>query len=270
MSASSNESPCCGGRVVAVLVGLFATWQLVSLPAGNLIDFVPRRMGPPLEPLSDTYQQEGTFTSIEALQTAADRAGDVLDFWGEVSGQEQGWAMFAPGVPPYAVVPAAELRFADGSTETLLSPYEPADKRNPAVRIPLLNNRPFNAESQLMFLVWLAPPEEVAERYTTPENVAQLPKVYRALPEEVRKFRGLIRAYLSWRLRTYAAAHPDRPAPVEVVLKHRFFPSPKPDERHDGWGPVVERPFARWRPGDDSIEAYDVIEKRFVPVGVKP
>src|SRR5688500_8317223 len=109
-------------RILGAAVGLFATWQLVYIPAANLIDFVPRRTGPPLEPITDNYQKHGTFTTIEPLQRTADRAGDVLDFWSEVSGQEQGWSLFAPGLPPYSVIPAVEFRFADGTSDTLLSP----------------------------------------------------------------------------------------------------------------------------------------------------
>src|SRR5215218_69019 len=95
-------------RALAVAVGLFATWQLIYLPAANLIDFVPRRPhGPELEPIRDIYQERGQFTKVEPLQRAAEWTGDVLDFWSEASGQEQGWPLFAQGMPPYSVTPAA-------------------------------------------------------------------------------------------------------------------------------------------------------------------
>src|SRR5688572_2453733 len=104
-------------RALAAAVGLFAAWQLVYIPAANLINFVPRRVGPPLEPIADGYQQRSTFTAIEPLQRTADYTGDVLDFWSELTGQEQGWSMFAPGMPPYSVFPTVEFRFADRSEE---------------------------------------------------------------------------------------------------------------------------------------------------------
>src|SRR5215207_9014241 len=134
----SSEPPSLVRRALAAAVGLFAAWQLVFIPAANLIDFVPRRVGPPLEPIADGYQQRGTFTTIEPLQAAADRTGDVLDFWSEVTGQEQGWSLFAPGMPPYSAIPTVEFRFADGSSDTVLSPYEPLDKQNPRPRAPLI------------------------------------------------------------------------------------------------------------------------------------
>jgi hypothetical protein len=254
-----------------VAVGLFAVWQLISLPAANLIDFVPRRpSGPELEPIGDPYQAQGTFTSVEPLQRAAEWTGDVLDFWSEASGQEQGWSLFAPGPPPYSLIPAAEFRFADGTSDTVLSPYEPADKLNPRLRPPLVHNRPFNFEAQFIFPVWYAPPKAVAELYASPEEVAKLPESYRDLPDSVRVLRGPIRAWLAWQFKEYRAAHPDRPVPTEVILKHRYIPTPKPGEPRGWTQPVAERPYARWRPADDVLEAYDAVHGLFVPVGEKP
>jgi hypothetical protein len=261
--------PSLARRAVAVLVGLFATWQLVFLPAANVIDFVPRRVGPPLEPVGDHYQKRGTFTDVEPLQAAADGAGTALDLWAEASGQDQGWPLFTPGVPPYSVIPAVEFRFADGPPETLLSRFEPADKFAPPLRPAMLNNRLFNAESQLMFLVWYAPPEEVARRFAPPEEVARLSGAYRELPDAARAWQAFIRAYLAWRLKEYVAANPGR-MPAEVVLKYRFIPTPRPGEPGGWTGPVSERPFARWRPADDTYEAFDVLTGRFVPVGGAP
>ena len=256
-------------RLLAVVVGLFATWQLVYLPAANLIDFVPRRVGPPPGPITDGYQQRGTFTTNESLQRTAEVTGDVLDFWSDVTGQEQGWSLFAPGMPPYSVVPAVEFRFENGTSDTLLSPYEPADKLNPQLRPPLVNNRPFNIEAQLIVPVWFAPPEEVAALYIPPEEVATLPEVYRTLPATARVWRDVVRAWLAWRLKVYRQAHPDRPEPVEVILKHRFIPTPPPGGPRGWVRPVVERPFAKWTPATNTYEVYDAVNKQFVS-GAKP
>jgi hypothetical protein len=262
-------------RVLAVVVGLFATWQLVYLPAANLIDFVPRRpVGPDLEPISDGYQAKGQFTSVEPLQRAAEWTGDALDFWSEISGQEQGWSLFAPGPPPYSAIPAVEFRFADGTSDTLLSPYEPTDKQHPGLRPPLVNNRPFNFEAQFIYPVWYVPPAEIVKLSAPPELhdevCAKLQEQYRDLPDAARAWRGPIRAWLAWRLKEYRAAHPDRPVPTEVILKHRFIPTPAPTDP-SGWTvPPVERPFARWRPADDSFEPFDPANGRFVPVGANP
>src|SRR5437764_15333300 len=115
-------------RALAVGVGLFALWQLVFLPAANLIDFIPRRPGPhDTDPVMDAYQERGTFTTVEPLQRSVEVAGDVLDFWSEATGQDQGWSLFAPGSPPHSLFQSVELRFADGEVVEVRSRFEPND-----------------------------------------------------------------------------------------------------------------------------------------------
>lgn len=252
-------------------VGLFATWQFIYLPAANLIDFVPRRQhGPDLEPIGDPYQARGTFTRVEPLQRAAEYAGDALDFWSEVTAQEQGWSLFAPGPPPYTVFPAVEFRFADGTSDTMLSDFEPADKRHPPLRPPLVDNRYFNFEAQFTYAVWYAPPEEIAKLYVSAEEAAKLRETYRDIPDTVRLWQKPIRAWLAWRWKKYRAAHPEREMPVEVILKHRYLPTPKPGEPPEWAQSVQERPYALWRPASDSFDAFDMVKSQFVPVGTKP
>jgi hypothetical protein len=259
MPESSPQLPL--RRALAVLVGLFATWQFVYLPAANLIDFVPRRMSAPdPEPMRDDYQKRGTFTTVEPLQRAADTTGDVLDFWSEVSGQEQGWSLFAPGVPTHTLFVATEFRFADGTSDTVLSQFEPTDRMNPPYRVPLLSTRPFNFEAQFTYQAWFA----------SPEVVEQYPHIYRELPGVVRVWRPQIRAWLAWQLKRYQAAHPERGTPTEVILKHRYIPTPKPGEPRGWTAPPFERSFAHWRPADDSFDAYDPVNKQFVPLGGQP
>src|SRR5262245_29926170 len=158
VSENANVKPSFARRALAVAIGLFATWQLIYLPAANLIDFVPRRQrGPDLEPIKDSYQKRGTFTTVEPLQCAAEYTGDALDFWTEVSGQQQGWSLFAPGTP-HSVFVATEFRFANNTSDTVLSQFEPPDKENPPLRAPLILDRPFNFEVQFTYPVWLASP----------------------------------------------------------------------------------------------------------------
>ena len=216
-----NPPPSRAQRGLAVLVGLFATWQLVFLPAANLVVFVPLRPAwPPLEPPVNAYQKKGTFTTFEPLQRTADRAGRALEFWGETSGQEQGWSLFAPGTPPYSVFVATEFQWVDDTSDTMLSQYEPRDYANPPFRTPLFYNRHFHFESQFVAAVWHAAPEAVAEH---PEHWANLPDIVRASQNE-------IRAWLGWRLKEYLAANSHRDRSRAVILKHRYISTPKPGE----------------------------------------
>lgn len=255
------QPPSLARRGLAVLVGLFAAWQLVYLPAANLVSFVPRRpSGPPLEPVGSGYQTKGTFTAFEPLQRTAERAGGALDLWSEASGQEQGWALFAPGTPPYSAFVAVEFRWADGTSDTVLSQYEPHDHANPPARPPLLHNRRFNYEMQFVYPVWYASPEFVAER----------PELWADLPDFVRAWRAEIRAWLGWRLAEYLAANPHRDRPRAVIMKHRYIPTPKPGESRGASATVTERPFARWWPESDALDAFDATTMTFVAVEAKP
>jgi hypothetical protein len=236
-------------------VGLFALSQLVSLVAGNLIDFVPRRPGPVDDPPLDLLQERGQFTTIEPLQRSAELAGDVLDGWGELTGQKQGWSLFAPGLPPHTLLPAVEFRFPDGTRDTVLSPFEPA---NPPARTPLIHDREFNFEFQLVVPAWFASDEVLAKSPQAGDHL-----VY-AVCDRHRP----ILAWLRWQLRRHQAAQPERGTPSEVVLVLRYIPTPRPGQPRNWTKPISERPFARWLPGTEVVEAFDPAVRRFVPLPV--
>jgi hypothetical protein len=249
-------------RPLPVLVGLFALWQLGSLVAGNLIDFVPRRPGLGDDPPLDLLQERGEFTHVEPLQRSAELVGDVLDGWGELTGQKQGWSLFAPGLPPHTLLPAAEFRFPDGTSDTVLSRFEPADLANPPARAPLIHDREFNFEFQLVVPAWFASDEVLTE---TPQAGAHLTAA-------VRDRHRPILAWLRWQLRRYQEAHPERGTPSEVILMLRYIPTPRPGQPRDLTKLITQRPFARWKPGTEMIEAFDPATRRFVllPVGGTP
>ncbi|WP_148087561.1 hypothetical protein [Gemmata obscuriglobus] len=242
---------------MSVLVGLFAVWQLVAIPATNLMLLVPLRpSGRPPEPSANTLQARGTFTDSEPLQRTAEAVGRVLEFWTEASGQEQGWSLFTPGPPPYSVFVATEFQWADGSRDTLLSRYEPRDLTRPPLRAPLIHYRDHHFETQFVYPVW----------YASAEAIAEHPQVWTTLPDEIRASGAEIRAWLRGRLSVYSAANPHRTRPTTVVLKHRYISTPDPKEPADVPRTIEERPYARWHPDTNELEAFDVVAKRFVAV----
>src|SRR5262249_50028387 len=171
------------------LVGLFALWQLAFIPLANLWDFIPRR--PTHEgdnPDTDCNQTWGRFTDFEPLQEAAERAGDVLAFWAEATGQDQGWSMFTPGFPPHTLLPVVELHFPDGSTDRVYSRFEPADLAKPAARSPLVADRPFNFEVQITVAAW----------YCDAESLAARPEYWSRLPDLIRFHGRRCTGWLAW------------------------------------------------------------------------
>jgi hypothetical protein len=255
-----DPPPAAGRGVLPWLVGLFALWQLAFPPLTNVLEFVPLRptafdTDPPIE----TTQRWGRFTDVEPVQRATESLGYTLAAWGELTGQEQGWNMFTPAFPPYTVVPIAEMRFPDGTVDRVASRFDP-DPANPRPRFPMVYDREFNYEANVFMLAW----------HCHPETLAEQPEVWGRMPERVRENESLVTRWLSWKTKRYAAAHPDRPAPGEVVLVLRYVPTPRPDGRPDP--PEFERPFARWfptgppRPGYLMLEGYDPVTARFVPL----
>lgn len=260
-----DENPCPENDlpprrgVLPVLVGLFALWQLAFPPLANVMEFVPLRPSPSdVNPPIETTQRWGTFTAVEPLQQAAEALGYTLAAWAELTGQEQGWNMFTPAFPPYTVVPVAEFHFPDGTTDRTASRFDPPDPANPRSRFPMLYDREFNYDANVVMIAW----------HCHPDTLAAHPDVWRQLPERVRENDHLVTRWLSWHAKRYAAAHPEKPTPAEVVLVLRYIPTPWPDggPHHPGF----ERPFARWFPAAPpdpvymSLEGYDPVARRFV------
>lgn len=253
--------------VLPWLVGLFALWQLVFIPLANAFHFVPLRPRPSdLNPDMDKNQTRGSFTTIEPLQRGVEVVGDVLAFWSEVSGEQQGWSMFTPGFPPHTLVPVIELRFADGSTDRIRSRFEPADPQHAGIRAPMVYDRPFHFEVNLTIAAWYC---DAASRRDRPEY-------WSALPERIRPHERRITQWLAWQVKNYREALPEKAEPVEVVLITRFIPTPLPNESRGEHKPAWERPFARWspnvgpEPGFLALEGFDPVNHRWVKLKVVP
>lgn len=242
------------------LVGVFAVWQIASVPLANALEFVPlRKTVYDIDPPVITPQRWGTFTKFEPLQATVETVAFALSTWGEFTGQEQGWNMFTPGFPPQTVVPCAELLFADGSTARAYSRFEPTDRVNPPSRWPLIRDREFNYEANLFMISWDGTPEAIAAR----------PDVWRQLPDRVRDDHSLLMAWLRWRVRDFQKHYPDK-HPMRVTLILRCFPTPPPDDPRAAPGPMHERPFARLildrdpHPGELPLEGYDPVANEWV------
>ena len=260
----ANTAPAPKAGILPWLVGAFALWQVVFPVLANLWEFIPRRPTPADHyPELSTTQRWGRFTNVEGIQRASEIPGDAFTFWGEVTGQEQGWNMFTPDFPPHTVVPIAELHFAGGTTARVPSRFAPDDPDRPGMRWPLVHDREFNYEANITMLGWHADEATVAKK----------PEVWSKLPDRVRDNHELISHWLAWKMRTYLKANPGTPEPVEVVMIFRYIPTRLPNEATDApRRPTFERPFAKWypsgprAPGLLPLEGYDPVAKRFVPL----
>lgn len=252
--------------VLAWLVGAVAVWSVAFPVLANLWEFVPRRPTPADHyPELSTTQRWGRFTDSDTAQRASEVAGDVLAFYGEVTGLEQGWNMFTPDFPPHTVVPVAELHFANSRTARVESRFAPRDPDRPGMRWPLVHDREFNYEANITMLGW----------HATEEALAARPEVWSRWPDRVRENHELVSHWLKWKSNAHRAANPDAPEPLAVVLIFRYIPTRLPHEPRDApRRPTFERPFAKWlpnaprEPGLLPLEGFDPVARRFVPLKV--
>jgi hypothetical protein len=236
--------------VLPWLVGAFALWQVAFPVLANLSEFVPRRATPEDHfPELSATQRWGRFTGSDALQTASERAGDLLCAWGELTGLDQGWNMFTPDFPPHTVVPVAELHRADGTVTRAWSRFAPRDPDAPGARWPLVHDREFNFEANITMLGWHYEP-------------GADPAAWAQFPNRVSDNRELVRAWLKWKARGAADAR-------EVRLVFRYVPTPLP---HDPPGAPrranYELPVAKWFPASGALEAFDPVAAQWVPLKV--
>src|SRR5438105_9496506 len=84
-------------------LGLFIGFQLVYLPAANWIKLVPLGLPASMGELDDDIQLRG------GSNPAYDAAGWAMLRWGELTGQAQGWSLFAPRFGHQASLPAVLL-----------------------------------------------------------------------------------------------------------------------------------------------------------------
>ncbi len=257
-----NAPPTPARRWIAVGVGLFALWQMAFLVASNVLNLVPLRTNGAEDDMPyKPFQEEGTFTSFEPFQRVADVAGAALDAYGEVTGQEQQWSLFAPGFPPHSLFTAVDMTFADGSKVQVLSGFEPTDYNSPLIRAPFVNTRRYNVEMQF------TPP---VLQHTADAMREAAPVVRAQTFFYFRQCQPVLVTWLRWQIAQYAKAHPGRGGPVEVVYNARYIPTPLPGEPKVWDKPVRVRPLVRWfptkaTPADElPLQVYDEAAKRWV------
>ncbi len=232
---NSPRRRCC-----AVLLGGFIVWQLGFILTANLLPFV-HQARPPESVL-------GPEARLSAGGKVLRTAEEALGHWSNLTGQLQGWSLYAPFVPTQATFVAVELRWDDapdwpansGRVVRLYSAIEPSDPRH--YFRPFCTFRLPAYEANLGLVMW-AWDEEAAAR--EPERWRQ------CLAAAVRRQWKPMKAYLQWRSAAFEAEHPETAPPTQVILLARMYRMPSPDQPAGDWSEPVERPIARWRPGAD-------------------
>ncbi len=242
-----------------IWLGLFVVWQLFFMLAANGVDLLQRLglVAREIEPAIPS-KAVGRFTEGGHVLEFLDGVGYLTARWGQLTGQPQGWSLYAPFIRREITFLALELHF-DSSQEPvkLLSANEPAD---PGHFFRVAKSRLHQYE----YRIEIALPSYAGK---TPEELAE---IWRTLIQDrvQRDWRYLL-AYAKYRLTGWQKEHPGLPPPREVILSVRVYRIPPPGTEPWMWIGPEERPIARWRPGAPTdgehlpLEAFDPVTKQF-------
>jgi hypothetical protein len=227
-------------RVCSWLLGAFICLELVYLPAANALKLVPLRKPVPRSELFDEPQLRAGETRPDWL-APLDALGAACDRWGELTGQVQGWSLFAPYYGRMASLPVVIFVWRDPPRELRVpSHFAPVDAERPGVRPPEPRCRLYLYEYRMAVAGWSWAPRPLEEQsLTLAENAAaQARRLHRSIP-----------AYLRWSLDRYRAVHPDDRAPDVVELRAALFPAPDPRTGIRPHG--RDLPIAAWEPAGE-------------------
>lgn len=234
MATSSPRAP----TIPQVLLGLLVMWQLVFIPAANVLRL------PRLAPLSVVTQP-----------------------WAEATGQFQGWSLFAPEVPTQSAFTTLELHWSkDRGIEPVRLPaagFEPADPKHffrpvGSFRLPIF-------EHNLTRALWKWDEDRFAQ-----DPAGWKREIAQFLRAEWKPYV----AYFHWRLDAFRSEDSHVPPPREMILLVRLYRLPGPC-RPRTWEVPIEQPLVRWRAvGTQAywelpIEMYDPESKSFQPLREK-
>lgn len=195
-----------------------------------------------------------------------------LRHWSNLTGQLQGWSLYAPHVPMQATFVAVELRWDEDDIwpaervqrlclRSEIEPVDPAHFYRPFVTFRLLA---YEANLGLVMWNWSA------------ESAAKESEVWRQrLAAAVRKGWKPMRAYLQWRQQAYEREHPEMAPARQIILLARMYHIPTPGREFPARPEAVERPLARWRPGTEPapgflpIESFNPVTGRFEPITIQ-
>jgi hypothetical protein len=212
-----------------VALGLFILFQLVYLPAANIIKLVPLRLPECKGELNDDIQLRGK-KFIEPVQVVADAVGAAFERWGELTGQRQGWSLFAPHFGHQASLPVVSW-----PGKTIASSFMPDDP-NSYFRPPRTFGRLFNYEYRLGLLYWT----------WSEASYRDQPSRWRdAAIDRVRRQTRSMLAFMRWRVDHDRILNPAAGLPSEITITAQMIPPPAPEFARP---PQFGFRLARWQP----------------------
>ncbi len=239
-----------------IALGVFIVWQIAFVIGNSGLRLI-RDCGEMLD--DDALARLAHLTlDLPHGKGPGEQVLQTLRRWSELTGQEQGWSLFAPGVADQARFLHIELRWnAERPAVLLRAANEPDDLRSffrwqhPRLR---------------KYETYLGANLEVHEDETPAQARTRWARLIRRRVWEQSEH---LQTYLWWRWRRYRDENPDCPAPAEIILHLHRWQIPEVDRSPwflDGPNTV---PFARFRPGAVTphrplaIDTYNPVTKQF-------
>jgi len=248
------------------LLGVFILVQLAFFIGMNLVPLFPHgEQGS--DELSTDLNLPGRTSDIDLIQEAIELTSHGCKRWAELTGQTQGWSLFAPRHAEQSIFPVVELRWdeagskypltADGGSQRHPPPpvrrhsrFRPTDPTH-HLRLPGFWARLFNYEFRMTLMMWFWDPEDYQRQ---PDRWND------KLQKDVRQQWKSIRAFLCWHLHEYLAEHPELPPPTQVIFLVETYPSVPPGKTRDPHADWHAWPLARWRPNEQVVEEFLPVE----------
>ena len=273
-----------------ILLGAFILWQLAFLLGINFLDMINSGR----EEMQDKDYSPGIDRVFPGWPSKSGHFHDLTDIgdkitrrYAQLTGQTQGWSLFAPDVGRQCVFPAVLVRWdrdplsapafslplasltarnpltkavfwsaaaTAPKSVTIISDNEPRDVKH-FLRIGHFRLRRLESSISLILRVddKAETPTEAAERWRS--------RIARLLDEDG----DVAKAYLHWRWESYRKAHPDLPAPKQLILVMRRYAIRPPEKSPPYWDGPFTVPVARWQPKANrtELEMYNPVLQRF-------
>jgi hypothetical protein len=252
---SENSTPRQRWRISQVCLGLFIVWQVVFIVGNSLLQMI--RDAREIE-----NEDAVNLLSLLTLDLPKEKGPGYqalkgFHHWAEVTGQEQGWSLFAPGIEDQARFLHAVLYWTDGREPvTLPSLTEPADLKA-FFRWGYSRLRKYESYLGAYFYIR---EKETAEQANT--------RWQKFIQRRVWRQSDYLPGYLVCRWRTYKDEHPNCPTPAQIQMHVVTWQIPTPGSEPWFWQKPVTMPFARIRLNADGsiqggVQAYNPVSKQF-------
>lgn len=237
------------------LIGLFIVWQLYFVLFTNVGHFIPRQQSvPPATPeIIDTYSTRGAFTDLPPLQKISDLNLAMCQRYEELTGQIQGWSLFAPEFGKNSSFLAITIVHKDGNSSQIKSDFEPEDTNN-YFRWRLSDYRRMYREAMHAMCYW----------FWTPEEQLENPEKHRLnIIGYVQTYQRSMLAYALW---VHQSHFPNSEEQVDYfIIQARVYPTAaigkKVTDQH-----VINQPIARIYPRGGRVEYFDTVADSFKPL----